>query len=276
WIDKSDLSKALKASLNHIYANRNQGAHYYVGYQPAGNPDFKNEAAYDDMPYPDEGFRLLSLYRYWNMIEYFFPYKHLTDRKWETVLKEYIPEFINAPDELAYELAALQIIGEVNDTHANLWGGANKLFELRGSNYAAFRGEFVEDQFVVVDYYNPEHAPSSKLKIGDIITHINGKSVEFIVDSLKPYYPASNRPTMLRDIAMDLLRSPGKSLRVRYLSEQQTQEHEVPLFDRGKLSMYQLYKADKNAKSYKLLDGNIGYITFANIKNEDIDEFKKS
>src|SRR5690606_26318129 len=156
--------------------NRNQGDHYYIGLQPAGNPDFKNEPAYANMPYPDGGFRLLSLFKYWNMIEYFFPYKHLTDKKWSSVLKEYIPKFIEAEDELAYELAALRIIDELNDTHANLWAGADKLFELRGNNFAPFRAEFVEDQLVVTDYYDPEHAESSKLKVGDVITHIDGKA----------------------------------------------------------------------------------------------------
>ncbi len=276
WIDKSNLSKALKSSLKEVYANRNQGEHYYIGIQPAANPDFKNEDAYAEMPYPDAGFRLLSLYKFWNTIEYFFPYKHLTDKKWETILKEYIPTFVNAEDELAYELAALKIIGEVNDTHANLWGGADKLFELRGNNFAAFRTAFVEDKLVVVDYYNPEHAESSKLKIGDVITHINGKTVESIVDSLKPFYPASNHPTMLRDISRDLLRSSHQSMHLRYLSGKQAQEHDIALYSRDKLNMYHSYKVDKNAKSYKMLDGNIGYVTLSNIKNEDVAEIKKA
>ncbi len=276
WIDKSNLSKALKSGLKEVYANRNQGEHYYIGIQPAANPDFKNENAYAEMPYPDAGFRLLSLYKFWNTIEYFFPYKHLTDKKWETILKEYIPTFVNAEDELAYELAALKIIGEVNDTHANLWGGADKLFELRGNNFAAFRTAFVEDKLVVVDYYNPEHAESSKLKIGDVITHINGKTVESIVDSLKPFYPASNHPTMLRDISRDLLRSSHQSMHLRYLSGKQAQEHDIALYSRDKLNMYHSYKVDKNAKSYKMLDGNIGYVTLANIKNEDVAEIKKA
>src|SRR5690606_35476514 len=125
----------------------------------------------------------------------------------------------------------------------------------------------VEDKLVVVDYYNPEHAESSKLKIGDVITHINGKTVESIVDSLKPFYPASNHPTMLRDISRDLLRSSHQSMHLRYLSGKQAQEHDNALYSSDKLNMYHSYKVDKNAKSYKMLDWNIGYVTLANIKN---------
>lgn len=33
--------------------------------------------------------------------------------------------------------------------------------------------------------------------------------------------------------------------------------------------MYYMYKVNNDEKSYKIMDGNIGYITLANIKNED-------
>lgn len=277
WIDESNLSHTLKFLLKEIYINRNQGENYYISLHPkVGNPNFTNENSYANMSYPDSGFRLLSLYRYWNMIAYFFPNKHLTDKNWNKVLKEYIPKFINAKNEVEYELAALQLIGEINDTHANLWGGKDKISELRGNNFAPFRGEFIENKFVVTDYYNPEFSESSKLKIGDIITHINGKNVESIIDSLKTYYPASNKAAMLRDISIDLLRSPQKTIHLKYSSENQAQEQKIALYEKEKLNMYHRYKVNKDEKCFKILDGNIGYITLANIKEEDISKIKKS
>lgn len=277
WIDDSNLSNSLKTSLREIYNNRNQEENYYIKLNPSvGNPDFTNENPYSNMPYPDSGFRLLSLYKYWNMIEYFFPNKHLTNKKWNTVLKEYISEFINAKDELEYELVAIKIIGEINDTHANLWRGRNKVDELRGNNYAPFKAEFIENKLVVTDYFNPEFSNQANLKIGDIITHINGKSVESIVDSLKIYYPSSNEASMLRDISVDLLRSTENIINLKYISENQEKEQEVKLHDRKQLDMYHWYRVNNAEKCYKILDGNIGYITLANIKEEDIPEIKKS
>lgn len=277
WIDDSNLSVALKSSLINIYNNRNQGKNYYITFHPnIGNPDFTNENQYSKMTYPDGGFRLLALYRFWNMIAYFFPNKHLTDKDWNSVLKEYIPKFIHAENGLEYELAAVQLIAEVNDTHANLWGGGDKIAELRGDNFAPFRGEFIEHKFVVTDYYNPEFSESSKLKIGDIITHINGKTVESIVDSLRTYYPASNKAARLRDISIDLLRSPQKTIKLKYISENQSQQHELTLYEKEKLNMYHWFKVNKDEKCFKLLDGNIGYITLASIKQDDISDIKKS
>lgn len=277
WIDSPNLSSNLKSSLKEVYDNRNQGENYYIAlHSNVKNPDFTNEKPYSNMLYPDSGFRLLSLYRYWNMIEYFYPNKHLTDKNWNTVLKEYIPKFINAKDELEYELAAVQVIGELNDTHANLWGGGDKTSELRGDNFAPLRGEFIEDKFVITDYYGPEFSENAELKIGDIITHIDGKSVESIVDSLKTYYPASNEAARLRDTSIDLLRSPEKTLDLKYISKNQPQQHEITLYKREKLNMYHWYKVNKDEKSFKILEGNIGYITLANIKEEDIPDIEKS
>lgn len=277
WIDNSDLSNSLKSTLHEIYNNRNQEENYYIKLnQYVGNPEFTSENAYSNMPYPDSGFRLLALYRYWNIIAYFSPNKHLTDKKWDIVLKEYIPKFINAKDELEYELAAIQVIGELHDTHANLWGGRNKIDELRGNNYAPFKAEFVENQLVVTDYFNPELSELSGLRIGDVITHINGKSVGLIIDSLEIYYPSSNKASMLRDISADLLRSKKSTINLKYISDNQEREIEIALYESNQLDMYQWYKVNNDDKCYKLLDGNIGYITLANIKEEDIPEIKKS
>ncbi|MCT1530178.1 S41 family peptidase [Sphingobacterium daejeonense] len=277
WIQNSNLSSEVKAMLNDIYNNRNQNENYYIKLHPnVSNPDFTNEKAYSNMPYPDAGFRLLALYKYWNMMNYFNPNKHLTEKDWDKVLKEYIPGFLNAKNELEYELVALQIIADVKDTHANLWSGGDKIQALRGKNFAPFKAEFIEDKLVVVDYYNLEYADQTKLKVGDYITHINGNKIESIVDSLERYYPSSNSSAMLRDISADILRSTDSSMKLKYVSDGKKLEHEIPLIDRGKLKMYYMYKVNNDEKSYKIMDGNIGYITLANIKNEDFIMIKKT
>ena len=45
------------------------------------------------MVFPNAEYRLLALFRYWNVINYFFPYKHLIGDSWNTVLTRYIPKF---------------------------------------------------------------------------------------------------------------------------------------------------------------------------------------
>jgi len=276
WIKNSGMILTLVTKLNEIYQNRHQGKHFYIRMAPnVGNPEFLNENAYANMPYPDEGFRLLALYKYWNMIQYFFPYKHLMDKDWNDGLKEYIPKFMEAKDELEYELAAVQLIGDIKDTHANLWGGNDKIQEARGSFYPPFHVQFIENKLVVTDYYNPELAAVAELKLGDAVTHINGKTTESIVNSLREYYPASNDAAKMRDISTDLLRSNNRQISIEYVSDGQKKQKDLMLYPQDSLNMYRWYRRD-NELCYKLLDGNIGYVTLKSIKEKDIADIKEA
>lgn len=272
WMDELNIGSSLKAKLRYIYNNRYQGDHYYIkSVRQVNNPNFINEKSYAKMNYPDAGFRLLTLYRYWNMIHYYFPYKYLTDKDWSTVLKDYIPTFINASTELEYEIAALRLIGDIQDTHAGLWGGNDKFQAILGSNTAPFKVAFVENKLVVTKYYNPEYKEVSKVKVGDVITHINGKTVEEIKKERHNYHPASNEPTKDRNMAKSMLRSPNKELAITYVSDGKTQQHTLPLYGFRDLNIY----AKSNKASYKLLDNNIGYVTLETISVDDISKIKK-
>ncbi|MCP3928096.1 MAG: peptidase S41, partial [Bacteroidetes bacterium] len=274
WIEKSNMSQGLKQKLNYIQKNRHQGAHFYISMIPyVGNPEFAHEVSYENMPYPDEGFRLLALYKYWNMIHYFFPHKHLIDKEWNNTLKEYIPKFLNARNELEYEFAAVQVIGDIQDTHANLWGGNNAMNDWKGKYYPPIHVRFVENKLVITDYYNPELKENVGLEIGDIITKINGKKVHKIVEEIRKYYPASNEPTRLRDISADLLRSNEKEIQISYIRDKEEEENKIALYERDSINVYRWYRND-GEKSYKFLDDNIGYVTLKSIKQEDIEIIK--
>src|SRR5699024_2028293 len=144
----------------------------------ANNPIFKNESTYKNMHYGDTGIRLLALFRYWNMIEYFFPYKHLIDKDWDMVLKEYIPKIVRSNSELSYKLTILQLIGEISDTHANIWQSDEILRKFHGTRMAPFKIQFVGNTPVVSEFPQGWDLDNSLIKVGDVITAINGRSEE--------------------------------------------------------------------------------------------------
>lgn len=276
WMDSSELSSDLIEKLKFIQHNRFQGNHFYVELsEGVGNPIFKNEKSYETMPYPDEGFRLLTLYKYWNMIQYYYPNKHLASNDWNTILKAYIPSFLNAKNELEFELATIKLIGEIKDTHANLWGGNNAVQEERGFYFPPVHVKFIENKLVVTDYYNPEIEEKIGLQIGDVITTINGSSVEDLVKEKLPFYPASNYPTQLRDISPDLLRSQHKTIPITLIRNEEELSMTLPLFETKEMNYYYWYPPEVGVKSFKIIDDNIGYISLKNIKEEDIDLIKK-
>lgn len=280
WIDNQ--STLLKNKLDHIYKNRSQGNHYYIEMAMGiGNPAFTNENSYSNMLYPDDGFRLLSLFRYWNMINYFFPYKHLIDDGWDSKLKEYLPIFIDANNELDYQLAVLQLISEIQDSHASL-NGAHTIDEWKGKYYAPFQVRFIEDKLTITDFYNPQikSAMSSKLEVGDILTKINGKTIESIVEEKLGYYPESNLPRKLLKISSDILRSNSSEIEIEYIKKNgATKTEKLQLHAFSDLKTLE-WARNKTQKSHTWLDKNIGYINLQTLRNDEIpsvmETFEKS
>lgn len=263
WIKSGSFSSDLKSKLTQVYENRWNEAnnHYYIGVVPgAMKPIFKNESAYENMPFPDVGFRLVSIMRYWNIIQYYSPYRNLVNKDWDMVLNEYLPQFILAKNELEYELVSLKLIAEVGDCHANIWSGADKISQLKGNYFASSKVEFIEDKLVVTNHYGPVPKIQTPFKLGDIITHINNKTVDHLVDSLKVYYPASNEWTMKRDLANEILRSPYNKSNVTFIRTGQTFEKEITLYPRNELNILELYDKESKKDYFKLLESNIGYI----------------
>ena len=273
WIESLITNQSLKIKLYQVYERRNQGGHFYVGSDPEA-PTFLNEEPYANLGLPDDAFRLLSLYKYWNIIHYYFPNKHLTDKNWDSVLIEYIPYFLNAKSRMEYELTVLKIIGEIHDSHAAIWDGAYKIETSKGQNYPPFHVRFVENKLIVDDYFNADKASLTGIKIGDVITHINGKSVEKVVDSLMVYYPGSNLPARLREISVNILRSPNTEVSIQYISSGVAKTTNVSLYKIRELDWYSSFKL-KNQKGYKLLKNDILYLNLAFLNGNDTPEIEE-
>ncbi|WBX99074.1 S41 family peptidase [Chryseobacterium gambrini] len=265
WITNSGFSKELTELLLQLKDAKRPKVNYYVDFFPnVDNPDFRHENPYREMKYPDEGFRLLSLYRYWNIIQYYFPYKNLIEEDWKGVLKEFIPKFINAKDETEYNLASLELIGRIHDTHANIWGNSKSLEKYFGERYSPVKLTFAENKPVVEGFYDENLGTQTGLKKGDVITEINGENMDNIIKNMLKYLPASNYPTQLRDISRKLLRSNAETINLTILRDGKTEEKTIKTY------AYSDIKIKKEPKEFfKMLDGNIAYVYMGSV-NADL------
>jgi C-terminal processing protease CtpA/Prc len=269
WIERSGLSNALEKKLLYLSQNPTHGKHYYVSMVPnIGNPSFQHEEAYEKMVYPDAGFRLLALYRYWNMIQYFFPYKYAIGEDWSKVLTEFVPRFAGAGNALEYRLALLELIGRVHDTHANLWVRDSFLTAYKGKLYAPVQVKFVEEQPVVTAWYNDSLGRQSGLLPGDIILTVDGMPVRQVVDAKLPFYPASNLPTKLRDIGRDFLRGNAPTVELGIERDGERRNLTVRRYEPSLLDMGANWAYARPDSCYRLLSPDIGYINLGNIKTD--------
>jgi hypothetical protein len=270
WLDKNVLGKELASQLETIKNAKRTQENYYLGMVPGvGNPEFKNERSYAGMKYPDAGFRLLSLYRYWNIIHYYFPYKHLIEENWNDVLKEFIPKFLEASDELQYKQTVLTLIARVHDTHANIWGQDNVLRNFLGIYYAPFKISFIEQKAVVTEYLDKDLGERSGLKVGDVIEMINDTPVEKIVKQRLPYTPASNYPTQLRNISYNLLRANDSLMTLVYSRDNEKSSKQVPTVNSEKLARF---KKNERDTCFKVINSDISYLYPGTLQGDHLEK----
>lgn len=277
WIrDSKELGAELSSKLVAIEACIKPSEHYYIAEMPGvGNPEFKNEKAYASMISPDDGFRLLSLFRYWNIIQYYFPYKHLIGEDWNDVLPRFIPKFLAAKDQRSYTLACLELIACIHDTHANVWGNRYLEESIRGWSRLPFQTKFVEDKLTVTAFYSDTLGIQEKVRIGDVVTKINNEPVELLIKNLLPFTPASNYPTALRDLATNLLRGNADTFSLELVRDGKVINATLETVKLRSLNTKIDYDPQPEKPGYYLLDNNVGYLFPAKYKNVDLPHIRK-
>lgn len=263
WISEvTILGEELSNQLIQIKNVKKNSNNYYISLvENIHNPIF-NENPYNKFSYPDAGFRLLSLYRYWNIIQYYFPNRKLMDQNWNSVLINFLPRFIEARSALDYKLSALLLIAQIQDSHANIWGYDSVLENFKGKYHVPIELKFIEDQAVVIkDYLYTANATLNILK-GDIIKTINGKSIANIIKEKLPYTPASNYPTQLRNIEKELFRTNDSILEISLDRNHVIQKYLIQTIRHDNNN-----NGNKNDTCFKYLSPDITYLYPGTFKN---------
>jgi hypothetical protein len=267
WINNSKFGEELTKQLLAIRDAKRGNENYYLGFvQGVGNPQFNNERSYNNvLPNPDAGYRLLSLYRYWNVIQYLYPYKNLFKENWNDVLTEFLPKFINTTGELDYKLTVLALIARIHDTHANIWGNDETLQAYKGANYAPINVKFIENQAIVTGFIKTKSGNAPELQKGDIIVRVNNKSLDKIIQEKLSITPASNYSTQLRDIARDILRTNDSVLNITYKRGNSITPLTLKCYSPKNINIYENYY--KKDTCFKFITPEIGYVYPGTIKN---------
>jgi C-terminal processing protease CtpA/Prc len=261
----SDLSRALQT----VYRNRSKGRQYYLSLTPGiGNPVFQNEPAYAALTLPDPGFQLLALYRFWNIIEYWFPYRNVIGEDWDKVLVEFIPKVALAKSSDDYKREMLALIARVHDTHANVWSSLN-VRPPAGTCQLPVIVRFLENRAVVTGYSDAAAAVGMPLQRGDAIEALDGVAVSELIRQWKPYYADSNEPTMLRDMARDLTRGACGEVKVQVRRENGTLEVAANRVSVARTASDGNATHDLPGDTFRKLSNDIAYLKLSSIKAAD-------
>jgi len=272
WItDTTTLGANLSAALVKIRNSKRGELQYYISLNKnVGNPSFDHERSYRTISWNDDGFRLLTVFRYYNMIEYFFPNRHLIGEDWHNIPNEFIQKILSAKDEVETQTVILEMITRINDTHAYPRFGQEFSNEFYGRNYANYKLTFIENKAVVSGYLNESMVKDDDLQIGDIIIDIKGETVQQKVDRLKKYVPASNEAARLRIIAGYLLRSNDRGITVTYVRDGKTASKSLPCHTPEAIFAKTNSGAESATPTWRFLTPEIGYIFLGTATNQEL------
>ncbi|MDR6967172.1 C-terminal processing protease CtpA/Prc [Flavobacterium arsenatis] len=262
--DSRYFEETLTKKLKYIEENRLLGDHFYLEKQPVGNIKVINEPVYENSEYPNEHYRLLGLFKYWNIIEYFFPYKYLTDQKWDSVLTEMIPNFRNTSNQTDYQLVMKELVAKLDDSHAYI--------NLKNEHYNSLPIKLanIENKAVVCGFYNDSLARINGFKLGDVILKINGLDVVQETEQNLKYVSASNADGKQVRAYYKILS--GKETTVNLIIERNNVLKELQA---NRYAFKDFNYGNQHAKSV-ILDESIGYIDMANFKRQEINETFKA
>ena len=228
----------------------------------------KKDNPYPEMNFPTVEYRLLALFRFWNVINYFFPYKNLIGDSWQTVLPRYITKFEANKDQADYQLTVREMVAEIRDAHGGV-RNANAAGEKLGMFMPpAFVG-YVEEKSVVTKLFD-EKLP---IKVGDVILAVDDEPVEKKRAYLARYIGSSTPQGLERWVHYRLLSGPKDSvvkLRVRG-SDNQVREVSLP----RSASIMDPRFADGFQRStpvIQILPSGFGYVDLARLQTGEVDK----
>jgi len=264
WIHNSGLSSNLSALLLRVKNAERSDKNYYIGSILAGNFELQNEKQYANMRFPDVGFRLLALYRYWNIIQYFFPYKYIMDDEWKDVLRAFIPKIVDTKNETEFALTVLELIGKTNDSHATLMQ-SKAIVDFFGEYVASVELSFIENQPIVsrllFGSFEDGLGLNAGLEIGDIVTKIDNISVAEKIEKLLKYTPASNHSAQLKDIARGLLKTNDSIINVEIIKNGEIFNKKIKAYSMNMLNT-------PKDTCFKLINDDIAYINNGLLKRK--------
>jgi len=276
WLKKDSLiSGKFRLQLLHVLKNRHRGEGYYIKKKRIGNPDFSNELKYEKITGEDGGMRILTLFRYWNMIEYFFPSKYLTADNWDEVLIKFIPQFAISVTDSAYRNTCCKLVASIHDSHAAGVRYNADFCDYAGRYSLPWAVAEVEGSMTVLYHFSDAFKNNPLLQPGDRILAINGVDVKKMIDSIKPYIQASNNSSLVNSAMNKLCTGNLPNNKLTIARANNIIELNVPshVFDRSNV------EAPKRITSiypmYQTLGDDIGYINLEKIKAASLPEIFK-
>lgn len=264
WLESETFSPALVEKLNYLRQNRT-GRQFYVSLDGA-TTYFDHEPVYQGSQWNDENIRLVTLFKYWNVIEYFYPYKYVMDQHWDQVLLEMIPRFQQVKSEGEYHVLLHELTVKLCDSHSFFVTDQVRAFA--GTRYIAARFKIIGDKAVITEFYNDSLAKLDDLRKGDAVSKVDDVPVLEKFRQHEKYINGSNEAVKKMGYSFRwIFNGNTDSVRITFDRAGENKTKTIRRYERSALKIQ-----EAPAVKWKTLAGNIGYVNLEEdvVKLEDL------
>lgn len=232
------------------------------------------DKSYPEMKFPSPEYRLLALFRFWNVIDLFYPYKHLFDEPWENVLTRFIPQFEANTNQIDYQRTVREMVAQIKDTHGFI-AGVNEFDQSLGTFYPPLSLGYVEGQAVITRLLDEAAAKAVGLNVGDVILTIDGDPIQKGIERTGRLYAVSTpQAQQFRAMWMILAGAQASKAKLNVRSAD-GKTREVEIERETPLAEYRRAVFDKTRRKtpvYEVLPSGFGYIDLARLQYADADK----
>lgn len=257
----TDLSLELSKLLD---SNISEREHAYISFKSDSPfPIMDNEDTYSNMKFDDTGYRLLGLFRFWNIIEYYYPYKDVIGEDWDQVLLEFIPKMIAGSDYDSYYMTLAELTTRIHDSHVYLFNKKRtSITDYFGTYQLPVNFVEINNQIVISKVLN-----ICGLEVGDIVLKVGDNSIDELLKDRRKYISQSREDTAIT-LLNALFRTHQKNMDVTVIRQGKT----MNISATGNL---QEIKFLVDTKSQEMENGEIYYINAGLLAEGEIDNIMK-
>ncbi|WP_186756863.1 S41 family peptidase [Echinicola salinicaeni] len=267
WIEKYISSPDLYSHLSKLRDNTNIKSHYITGHTFSSIPSFDNEKGFDNFNYTFKSHRLLSLFSFWNVIQYYYVNKYLMDENWVEILDKFIVKFSDCKSKFDYEKTKAHLFTHLNDSHSFYY--SKELSDSLLAYKPPFGVNIINDTLVVTSV-DKTLIKSKDLMLGDLIFEIDGKSIQANLDEkVKPFLSSSN-DTYLKKWANWMIFSNNKNLELSIKRDDQIIKISLNLDNPSRTNDHSYLKPSTPTEKWKNIEDNIGYLNLKTISNDEL------
>jgi carboxyl-terminal processing protease len=213
---------------------------------------------------------LLGVIKYWNVIEYFFPYKPLMDEHWDTIYYKAIPDLLSIESDKDYLKSLKKLTAKLDDTHAYV-DESERINDINVSKLP-FSIAIVKDQLVIISL-NDSLSNLYGVKNGDVIEMIDGKNFNDLWEEFSETNAYSTPQAGRNELKLYLwhrFNYNDSTVQVRIRSNNIIHKESIKMI--GLKDFISLKPRSQENEPFRSINDKIGYIAYDDLSYSDFRE----